>query len=68
MYNSVVALSQSLNIPACLKDAGISEEAYLNDREAMLAKALADVCTTTNPVAVGYEEMKAVMDLAYYGE
>ncbi|WKY44844.1 1-propanol dehydrogenase PduQ [Eubacteriaceae bacterium ES2] len=68
MYNSVVALSQSLKIPACLKDAGVSEEAYLADREAMLEKALADVCTTTNPRTVGFEEMKKVMDQAYYGE
>ena len=67
LYNSVVALSASLNIPVSLKVFGVSEADYLSAREEMLDKAMADICTTTNPVAVTREKMKSVMDQAYYG-
>lgn len=67
LYNSVVALSASLNIPVSLKAAGVSEADYLGAREEMLDKAMADICTTTNPVDVTREKMQGVMDQAYYG-
>jgi alcohol dehydrogenase class IV len=67
LYNSVVALSASLNIPVSLKASGVSEADYLGAREEMLDKAMADICTTTNPVAVTREKLKGVMDQTYYG-
>ena len=67
LYNSVVALSASLNIPVSLQASGVSEADYLSAREEMLDKAMNDICTTTNPVAVTREKMKGVMDQAYYG-
>ncbi|MCG2730791.1 MAG: iron-containing alcohol dehydrogenase, partial [Acetobacterium sp.] len=67
LYNSVVALSSSLNIPVSLNVFGVSEEDYLKAREEMLDKAMADICTTTNPVTVTREKLKGVMDQAYYG-
>jgi alcohol dehydrogenase class IV len=67
LYNSVVSLSSSLNIPASLKAFGVAEEDYLKAREEMLDKAMADICTTTNPVMVTREAMKLVMDQAYFG-
>ncbi len=67
LYKSVVTLSKSLKIPTCLKDYGVSEEDYLEARTVMLEKAMADVCTTTNPVAVDQAAMKTVMDQIYYG-
>lgn len=67
LFNSVVALSASLNIPASLKASGVSEADYLGAREEMLNKAMADICTTTNPVEVTREKLGGVMDQAYYG-
>lgn len=67
LFNSVVALSASLNIPASLKASGVSEADYLDAREEMLNKAMADICTTTNPVEVTREKLGGVMDQAYYG-
>ncbi|MGL4608032.1 MAG: 1-propanol dehydrogenase PduQ [Eubacteriaceae bacterium] len=67
LYNSIVSLKQSLSIPVSLKAFGISEEDYLKAREEMLDKAMADICTSTNPVSVSRENMKSVMDQSYYG-
>lgn len=67
LYKSVVSLSKSLKIPTCLKEYGVSEEDYLEARPGMLKKAMADVCTSTNPVAVDQTAMKKVMDQTYYG-
>ena len=67
LYKSVVSLSKSLKIPTCLKEYGVSEEDYLEARPGMLKKAMADICTSTNPVAVDQTAMKKVMDQTYYG-
>ncbi len=67
LYKSVITLGKSLNIPSSLKEFGVSEDDYLKARDAMLEKAMVDICTSTNPVAVDREAMKTVMDQSYYG-
>lgn len=67
LLKSVVSLSESLNIPATLKTFGVSEEDYLKNQKDMLDKAMADICTTTNPVTVTQTDMQMVMDQVYYG-
>ena len=67
LYKSIVLLQKSLNIPHSLKEFGVSEEDYLKARESMLEKAMADICTSTNPVPVDLGTMKMVMDQTYYG-
>ncbi|MGV8905899.1 MAG: 1-propanol dehydrogenase PduQ [Acetobacterium sp.] len=67
LLKSIVSLSESLNIPASLKAFGVSEEDYLKGRNDMLDKAMADICTATNPVAVKRADMQMVMDQVYYG-
>ncbi|MBC3888002.1 iron-containing alcohol dehydrogenase [Acetobacterium paludosum] len=67
LYNSVVSLNNSLNIPTSYKVFGIAEEDYLKARDEMLGKAMADVCTSTNPVEVTRASLQMVMDQTYYG-
>jgi len=67
LFNKVVALSESLNIPTSLKVFGVPEEDYLKTRDEMLDKAMADICTTTNPVVITRTNLQMVMDQAYYG-
>ncbi|MBK5245415.1 MAG: iron-containing alcohol dehydrogenase [Eubacteriaceae bacterium] len=67
LFNKIVSLGESLDIPVSLNVFGISEEDYLKVREEMLDKAMADICTTTNPVTVTRADMEMVMDQVYYG-
>lgn len=67
LYNCIVTLSASMNIPVSLKAFGVSEEDYLKARSEMINKAALDICTTTNPVPVTKEDLEMVMNQAYYG-
>ena len=67
LHSSVVALNNSLNIPTSYQAFGIIEADYLKVRDELLDKAMADVCTATNPVEVSRTSLQTVMDQTYYG-
>lgn len=67
LRKSIEMLKAELNIPATLKDQGISEEDYLQGRATIVAKAMKDVCTQTNPIFPTEDQMGAVLDTVYYG-
>ncbi|MDD2414049.1 MAG: iron-containing alcohol dehydrogenase [Eubacteriaceae bacterium] len=63
----IFELSASMNIPLTLKEKGIEAADYQGARDTILKKAMADVCTTTNPVQPTIEELGAVLDMVYGG-
>ena len=62
-----IGLSKEMNLPLCLKDKGVEEKDYLENRETIVAKAMKDMCSLTNPVKPTKEQMTALVDMVYYG-
>lgn len=60
-------LNTRLEIPNTVKDAGIDEEAYLNNLQEMAETSLHDGCTKTNPVIPTVPEFADLLKKAYYG-
>lgn len=67
LVRMIFKLSSDMNIPLTLKEKGVDEADFLANRDTIVAKALKDVCTTTNPIAPTQEEMAAVLTMIYYG-
>lgn len=63
----VRGLKQALNLPASLKEAGISEEAFKAAAPDIVAKAMQDVCTAANAAPVSCEDMAEVLVRTHYG-
>lgn len=61
-------LIKKLNIPKCIKDLGIPEKDFMEALDEMVAAALADKCTATNPRVPTAEEVKALFIEAYKGK
>ena len=51
-----------------MKEVVKDDEKYEQMSDALVAHALADLCSMTNPVPLNAQSMKKLMDLAYYGE
>lgn len=60
-------LSGKMNMPHCLKDQGVEEKDFLEAREGIVTKAMADTCTKTNPIQPTKEQMENIVNLVYYG-
>ncbi|SHJ91247.1 Alcohol dehydrogenase, class IV [Dethiosulfatibacter aminovorans DSM 17477] len=60
-------LNESMNIPATLKDFGLSEDKFLANLDDISQNAVADPCTGTNPREISVEQMKELFKTAYYG-
>lgn len=67
MYTSVATLAKELNIPVSLQAKGIDEADFKANRDSIIAKAMKDVCTQTNPIIPTAEQMGQVLDQVYYG-
>ncbi|HHW45154.1 MAG TPA: iron-containing alcohol dehydrogenase [Desulfotomaculum sp.] len=60
-------LQKLLGIPACLKDAGIDEQDFLNKVDMLAQNAMKDGSTPANPRVPTVEEIKKIFLCAYYG-
>ena len=63
----VFGINAEMGITLSLKDRGITEEDYFSAKELLITKALADVCTPTNPIKANRENLGYVLDCVYYG-
>lgn len=57
----------AMNMPASLKEFGISEEYFKSNLDKISEGAVADPCTGTNPREISVEEMKKLFEATYYG-
>ncbi|BCJ94988.1 alcohol dehydrogenase [Anaerocolumna cellulosilytica] len=67
LINFIRKLLAKLQVPATIKEAGVSEEDFKAVLDDMVKAALADRCTGTNPRNCTYEEVKKLFQKAYYG-
>lgn len=63
----VKELNKAMEIPATLKEFGVSEDIFLSNLDEISKYAVADPCTGTNPREISVEEMKSLFTRAYYG-
>ena len=56
-----------MNMPATLKEFGVSEEDFKSNLDKISEGAVADACTGTNPREISKEEMKRLFEATYYG-
>lgn len=59
---------KQMNMPATIAAAGVSQELFESELDAMAEAALADACTSTNPRPVTVEEIKEIYRKAYSGK
>ncbi|KGK89596.1 iron-containing alcohol dehydrogenase [Clostridium sp. HMP27] len=57
----------SMNMPATLKEFGVSEEDFKANLNKISEGAVVDACTSTNPREISVEEMKQLFQATYYG-
>jgi len=72
MLNSLIdginKLNHDLNIPYCLKDAGVSEFKFNMHKEYISEQAFLDPCTESNPRATTKEDLLRLLECAYEGD
>jgi len=68
LTTSIRLLAVEVNIPKTLKAQGIEEESFKKAKAGIIKRAMGDVCTQTNPVAVTETDIDHLLDLIYYGE
>ena len=57
----------AMNMPATLKEFGVSEEDFKSNLDMISEGAVGDACTGTNPREISVEEMKKLFEATYYG-
>lgn len=68
LLDGILALRKRINIPPCMKDLSIDEQDVLRKVDALVEKAMSDVCTPFTPIKPSKEEMKELLLEVYYGE
>lgn len=72
LTNSLIAsindLNAALNIPNTLKEMGVEEELFKTTLDYIAENVVLDPCTGSNPRKTSIEEMKGVLECAYYGK
>ena len=68
LIKALEALKAHLNIPATIKDYGISEKEFLSQVDDLAEHAFDDQCTGTNPRYPLISEIRDLYLKAYYGE
>ena len=68
LKTAIEDLRAKLNVPATMQEVVKDDAKYEELSGALVAHALADLCSMTNPVPLNAESMKALMDKAYYGK
>ena len=68
LIKEIQKLNKDLNIPSSFKEAGISENEYLEKVDMLADRAFEDQCTTANPRLPLVAELKEILLDAYYGK
>ncbi|MBP2643024.1 MAG: adh1 [Firmicutes bacterium] len=64
----VRSLNKTLQIPATLEEAGVSQEIFNENLDNIAENALADPCTSSNPRPISVKQMKQLFTCAFTGE
>lgn len=64
----IETLRAKVNVPASLKEYGISEQDWNKNVKEMAVHAMEDPCTSFNPRVTTVEEMEKILMACYYGE
>lgn len=67
LVEKIKAMNCALNIPASLKDFGVSEADFLANVDMISEGAVGDPCTGTNPRQINVDQMKELYTVAFYG-
>jgi alcohol dehydrogenase class IV len=68
LIESIEELNFNLNIPATLKDYGVTEELFESTIDFIAENAVLDPCTASNPRTTTATEMKIILESAFYGQ
>lgn len=68
LLEGILSLRKRINVPPCMKDVVTDEQDVLGKIDALVEKAMSDVCTPFTPVKPTKEELKDLMLEVYYGE
>lgn len=60
-------LNKMIGIPLSLKEQGINEAEFMTQKDEIIRRAKADICTQTNPVCPTDEEWNEILDTIYQG-
>ena len=66
IVEKVKQVKRDVGIPETIKEAGIDEDTYKNDKEFLIESAMLGP-TGVNPVKVSKEDMGKILDCIYYG-
>lgn len=67
LINAIKDLNKKLGISQSYKDNGVSEELFKSTADFIAEHAVSDPCTASNPRECDVEDMKKVLECAYYG-
>lgn len=66
IVEEIKAMKLELGIPHCFSEMGISEQDFQRNFELLLSHSM-EGATKVNPVKVGLEDMRSMLQLVYYG-
>jgi alcohol dehydrogenase class IV len=67
LIDSIQKLGRNLNIPASLRDAGISDFKFNMNKEYIAEQAYLDPCTRSNPRETSKEDLQKILEYAFEG-
>jgi len=67
LIDAITQLKKEINIPLSIKDAGVSEKAFMEQLDILVEQAFDDQCTGANPVYPLMSEMKQIYIDAFKG-
>lgn len=68
LIKSIQELNAKLNILPTLKENGVDEEKFKSTLDYIAENAVLDPCTFSNPRKTSKEDMKKILECAYYGK
>lgn len=68
LVHAIKVLNHNLGIKQSYKENGVDEGEYLKVADFIAKEAVGDPCTSSNPRSVTVEQMRHVLDCAFYGK
>ena len=68
LVHAIKDLNAALGIKQSYKENGVSEPEYMEKADAIAREAVGDPCTSSNPRETSAEEMRKVLDCAFFGK
>ncbi|MDD2648630.1 MAG: iron-containing alcohol dehydrogenase [Eubacteriales bacterium] len=68
LISEIIKLRTLADVPSSYKEAGVSEELFIREKENIVKNAIQDPCTGCNPRSITESEMLSLLERAYYGK